>query len=272
MVMNKQFLRSYLYKIQMQIVADIENGVLNRANKRDVMRLVRERVRKTQFLNEVEKNELLLWGVTTYRHTVAGASGEKNVEKRAENIYSVLKNDVSMLERTKNELINSVEYRSKHEKLVNLFLDQDNRLFYCTVVDKCASDHAEFQGKFYYREGIDYSEEEWDWIKKNGLLSINEVTLEKPFLGTRRNCRHRFVPISFKRAQMGYESHERDYVDISYEEEQLRNYRDRHRMLLTVKKMFEKNGTKPPQLEIDLKRTNVLVREWGYRAKKSSKK
>ena len=74
--------------------------------------------------------------------------------------------------------------------------------FICSFYGDCAKDHAEYQGKIYYADGWqayapkDRIDEISDYIKANRLMSVNDVTLNAPYLTTRPNCRHYFQYIS----------------------------------------------------------------------------
>ena len=73
------------------------------------------------------------------------------------------------------------------------------QVFY--IVDSfadCAPDHADFQGKMYYNEESEIPEKVMDFIKANGIQSMQQVTRNKPFLTSRPNCRHEFhaIPLS----------------------------------------------------------------------------
>lgn len=73
------------------------------------------------------------------------------------------------------------------------------QVFY--IVDSfsdCADDHADYQGKIYYNEEADIPKEAQDYIDQNGILSMQEVANNVPFLTTRPNCRHNFhaIPLS----------------------------------------------------------------------------
>lgn len=75
--------------------------------------------------------------------------------------------------------------------------------FLCDEFADCADDHADFQGKIYYNadyETMSLTEDAKqiiaNAIKAKQLLSVQEVREGEPFLTTRPNCRHRFIPIS----------------------------------------------------------------------------
>lgn len=268
--MNKEYLKSYLYSYETRIVETITEGVINRASKASIMRSVRDHIDDLKFLNRLEKNELWDFASQFYRHTVAGAARKTDPQKRADAVYAVLRKDTPVMEHVKNDLVNNIEYRKKHKDLVLMLRDEGNKFFYCTVLKDAAADHAGYQGKFYYNDQGDFNDEEREYIKEVGMLSVENVTLDKPYLTTRRNCRHRLVPVSFSEVQKGYSESEKSFHEISYEEEQYRFYRDRYKMMAKIKKVFEKTDTIPSQLKVDMKRTRNLILSW-YRASKKRK-
>ena len=270
--MNKEYLKSYLYGVEVKIASQITNAVLNRKPKLVIMKEVRNEILGLQLFSDVEKNRLWLWAVSFYRHCIAGAARKTDPSERAEAIYSVLRNDTPTLEHVKNEIADTVEFRKKHSELVEILSDQGNKFFYCTEHKDCAAGHQAYQGKIYFRASETYSEEEKDFINHSGILSVEEVVMEPVWLTTRRNCRHRLIPISFERAKTGdysgvYKAHE-----VSYDESQYRNYRDRYKMIANIKKVFIDNGVEiPSQMKTDIKRTRGLVRAWLEKKKKGRK-
>lgn len=267
--MNKEYLKSYLYGVEVKIASIITEAVLVRASKVDVMKRVKKFIKGLQLFSDLEKNQLWLWSVSFYRHCIAGAARKTEPSERAEAIYTVLRNDTSMLEHIKNEVADTVEYRKKHEELVEILFDQENRFFYCTEHKDCAVGHQAYQGRIYYKRSEKYSAEEMRYIKDRKLLSVEEVVMGPVWLTTRRNCKHCLIPISFESVKTGDYSDERKTTEISYEDSQYRNYRDRYKMIASIKKVFvDKGADVPAQLKLDMKRTGGLVRAWNQKRKK----
>lgn len=247
----------------------ITDGVVRRQPKRDVLTRARKEVLRLK-LDELEKNQLWKFALEFYRHTVMGAGRETELDKRAEKVYTVLRKDTQLLEHQKNLIADSVEFRKKNHELTEM-LSGDGKFYYCTVHKNPAAGHASYQGKIYYRRNMVYSDEEEQFIDKNGLLAVEDVVMGPIWLCTRRNCKHRLVEISFLEAQTGRFRHEVASGDMSYEEEQYNNYKDRLKMLIGVKKTLQKIDVMPEQLKLDMKRTYSLCRAWNRRRKKSGK-
>jgi hypothetical protein len=79
--------------------------------------------------------------------------------------------------------------------------------FVCDEFGDCADDHADYQGKIYYNadyQNLALTDDAKTLIaqaiKTKGFLSVQEVRDDAPYLTTRPNCRHRFIPISIDEA------------------------------------------------------------------------
>ena len=263
--MDKNRLKSIIYASEVRIATGIAGIVYNRASKRDALRLIRKEIDRIPGLSDVERNQMWIFGVNFYRHSVAGAGRKVDESARAEALYAVLRKDNLRMEEMKNSLADEIEYRRKHAELIDLMSDPGNRWFQSTVLKDCASDHKPFQGKFYYRKDGKFSEEELKFIAENGIMSVDDVLMKPPYLCTRRNCRHKLFAVPFSSVKTGDLGHEFSYKEISYEEGQYHFYRDRLKMMVAIKKQF--NGNVPELLKSDIRRTRRLVLDW-YRASK----
>lgn len=278
--MDKALIKSILYNYEVRIASVVTSGVLNRAPKRTVLNQVRKEILRLQ-LDELEKNEMWKFAISFYRQTIAGAGRwrEPNddaelkiaVQKRADRVYTVLKQNIQVMEHQKNYIADSIEFRIKHQEMNKLLTpgDDSGKFLYCTAHKDPACGHAAYQGRIYFKRSETYSDEEMEFISRKGLMAVEDVIMGPIWLTTRRNCKHRFIPISFLEAQTGDFSHGRIKEDISYEEEQFRTYNDRLKMLVSVKKVFAKDDAVPEQLKLDMTRTYKLCRAWSRRIKKT---
>lgn len=158
-----------------------------------------------------------------------------------------------------------------------------NPFWLCNFFKDCAPDHKDFQGKIYFDEryksfGFDENKLKIieDLIKSKKMLSIQQVKDNKPYLTTRPNCRHKFMPISInqalgntnellKKLKMttgNYE--EKQYKmsqDLRYCERNIRKYKD-------LANNFEAMGIKHPSKSVDEVKDHYgkLVKEWEKRA------
>lgn len=94
--------------------------------------------------------------------------------------------------------------RMQHQLLEQQFelgLATAQLVYVCDTYSDCANDHLDYQGKFYYDEQVMsvIPKELKDALRKSRnkfTSSIQKITTSKPWLGTRPNCRHRFIPIA----------------------------------------------------------------------------
>lgn len=278
--MDKSLIKSILFKYEVRVVSSIVSDVTNRASKRDTLRRVRKEILRLK-LDTLETNEMWKFATTFYKHTVAAAGPrktfddpelmQKELQKRADKVYTVLRQDTQMLEHQKNVIADSIEFRFKNQRMHRLMTpgDEAGKFLYCTAHKDPACGHAAYQGRIYFKRSETYSEEEQEFISRKGLLAAEDVIMGPIWLTTRRNCKHQFIPISFLQAQTGRFSVGNIKDDISYEEEQYRFYSDRLKMMASVKKVFAETDVVPEQLKWDMTRTYRLCRAWSRRIKKS---
>lgn len=266
--MDKQRLKSTLYNYEVRIAAVITRGVLTRASKRDTMLKVRHELLRVK-LDSLEQNKMWQFATSFYRHCVAGAGRETDIQKRADKLYAVLRGDVQLLEHQKNLIADSVEFRKKHQELMDV-LSSESNFFYCTAHKNPAEGHAAYQDRIYYRKNGQLTPEEEEFAFSQKLMAVEEVVLGPVWLCTRRNCRHRLIPISFESAKNGDFRGETYSHKISYEEEQYNDYKDRLKMFVQMKKVYQNvDGVDvPDQMKLDVRRTYSLCRAWKNRIKK----
>lgn len=267
--MNKQRLKSLIYNYEVRIAAVVTDGVIRRDSRARVLNRAWKEVLKID-LDVKEQSRMWQFVTTFYRHCVAAANRESDVQKRAEKVYTVLRGDVQSLEHQKNVIADSIEYRKKHQELVDT-LSSEAKFFYCTAHKNPADGHAAYQDRVYYKRNSNLSKEEKRLVRSQKMLAIEDVVLEPIWLCTRKNCRHRLIPISFESAKNGDFRLENNPHEISYEEEQYGNYRDRLKMYVKLKETFKKiDGVEvPAQMKSDVKRTYRLCRAWKEKMKKA---
>lgn len=264
--MDKQRLKSTLYNYEVRIAAVITRGVLTRASKRDTMLKVRHELLRVK-LDSLEQNKMWQFATSFYRHCVAGAGRETDVQLRAEKLYAVLRGDIQLLEHQKNLIADSVEFRKKHQELMDV-LSSDSNFFYCTAHQNPAAGHAAYQDRIYVRKNGQLTPEEEEFAFKHQLIAVEEVVLGPVWLCTRRNCHHQLIPISFESAKNGDFRRETCSRKISYEEEQYGAYKDRLKMYVEMKKVFQ-DVEIPEQMKLDIRNTYRLCRAWKGRIKKA---
>lgn len=267
--MDKRRLKSLIYNYEVRVAAVITDGVMRRDSRARVLNRAWKEVLKVD-LDVSEQTRMWQFATSFYRHCVAAAGRESDVQKRAEKVYTVLRDDTQMLEHQKNVLADAVEYRTKRQELIGI-LSSESNFFYCTAHKNPADGHRDYQDRIYYRKNGNLSKEEKQFVRSQRLLAVEDVVLEPVYLCTRKNCKHRLIPISFESAKNGDVRGESSVNDISYEEEQYLNYRDRLKMYVKIKNVFKEiDGVEvPDQMKVDVKRTYKLIRAWKGRIKKA---
>ena len=253
--MNKKRIKASIFVYETKVTSIIAVGVQNRATKHDILRQCRQEIVHYP-LSDSEKNQLWVFCTQTYRLMITAARRNPNIVERGELVYAVLKKRIPDLEKLKNDLANDVEYRLKHTELIELLDDHSNHFYYCTV----PTDPAE--GKIYYRKNLweEYTAVEKKYVQKHGLIAVEDVVLEPVWLCTRRNCRHRLIPIPFETLKKGVKKDIVDNHNISYAESQYRIYFDRLKLLVKLKK----DGLMSEELDEDIKKTRALVKKWYH--------
>ena len=259
--MNKSRIKATIYVYEVKVTSIIASGVQNRASKREIMNKCRQQIVHYN-LSDAEKNQLWVFCTQTYRLMITAARRNPNIEERGELVYAVLKKRIPDLEKLKNDLSNDVEYRLKHNELIELLDNHDNHFYYCTVHKDPAEGHKNYQGKIYYRKNLwdDFTGQEKKYVQKHGLIAVEDVVLEPVWLCTRKNCKHRLIPVLFETLKKGIKKDIVDNHNISYAESQYRVYFDRLKLLVKLKK----DGIQSNELDEDIKKTRALVKKWYH--------
>lgn len=164
-------------------------------------------------------------------------------------------------------------------------------VFYiCNEMGDCAKDHIDYQGRIYYDKdyqtfGLDETtlQKIEDAIQSQNMLSIQEVRDSDPWLTTRPNCRHTFLPVTIDEVASSsvnsllnkhhlksngkvdskkYEALEKQ----RYNERQIRKWKEK----ADNDKAIYQNA--PKELKQDLKmqldKDNAKIKEWQLKQKK----
>jgi hypothetical protein len=186
------------------------------------------------------------------------------------------------LEKQKNEAANDVEFRAKHDEIQGL-LDGNGIFFLCSTHKNPAKDHADWEGKMYYAADWEDKITEGDtvtrakveaYIRNHRLKTVEWVVGEPVWLITRPNCKHFFIEMdtdevlhsSVKSLIKRYKAIMPEDIPMSYEYEQYRDYYERLKVLLYLRKMCPSE-----KLDTDIKETRKLVLKWKDRAMKEAK-
>ena len=101
--------------------------------------------------------------------------------------------------RAKKKIIKDTLKNNREQRLPVLF-------YLCSYHEKCAEDHKAYQGKLYvdryWKSTLEQYPDLWwlvepvqAYIRNHDLMTIQEATSSKPYLITRPNCKHFFIPI-----------------------------------------------------------------------------
>lgn len=149
----------------------------------------------------------------------------------------------------------------------------------------CADDHANYQGRMYYDERYqDFPLRDeiksliQDHIQRNGLLSIQAVRDNEPYLTTRPNCRHKMKPVAIDRVlkenvedikkDLGYKS--KSYRPENYEAVKIQRYNERNirkykQRNLTYMEIYKKTNNKDYLLLAQKEKRKVLLWQKRHR-------
>lgn len=92
--------------------------------------------------------------------------------------------------------------RQKKLKMRELLNDENQIFFICSVHEKPAKDHADWQGRIYvdrfWRTKVDESLRRAveSYIKNHNIYTVQEIMNAPVYLITRPNCKHFFIPLS----------------------------------------------------------------------------
>lgn len=156
-------------------------------------------------------------------------------------------------------------------------------IFYlCSYHDSCANDHVDFQGKIYVDEdwgsivNHDLFDKVEDYISQHKIETIQSVRDGSPWLTTRPNCRHYFLPMNteevlgtsvkqmLKDNDMEKGTYDKqNYIDLQkqrYNERQIRQYKNR----LEQNEIAYKNTPVEQRgaLEKAINNDKALIRKW----------
>ena len=151
----------------------------------------------------------------------------------------------------------------------------------CSSHGDCANDHADYQGKIYVDEdwesmvGQKDFDKVYDYIRANGVKTKQEIENDEPYLCTRPNCRHYFMPLSIEEVlgsttkellkdknmiKGTYDSEKYQALQKQrYEEREIRKYKQRQEQNeLALKKL--PNGEEKEKMQKQIMKDKKLVK------------
>lgn len=279
---EKVFLLSYK-EVDKDLIEITENEIV----AKDLPSNVKEEIKKLKKFNTNEVLKLANQSLKTYTRQVRIIDSLSTPET----LYDVVKkqmpkgieNGIKVVYKDKKQF----SWKAYMEMNVRTTIHQEmtqhqmeagakvGQIFYiCDSFADSAPDHAPYQGKIYYNADAEITEEAQKYINSNQILSMQEVTNNKPFLTSRPNCRHNFHAIPtddvlgstaekiLKKEGLKFG----DYKGSNYEALQKQRYNERQ---IRKWKLNKENAeriqreTKVPQPM--LQKANAKVKEWQKR-------
>lgn len=188
--MDKQWYKDRIYGYECRAVGEITTALLNHDYKNQILKRLRKELSKLTFLSPAEYQSVWIWTVNTYNKISKGSWGDKTGERLAR----IAAKQYRAMEAEKNLVADSIEFRFKHDRALRYI--SDGVVFYrCSTHKNCAEGHLKYQGQIFINSDA-ASESEMEYAEQHGILPIRNVLFEDPYLTTRRNCKHHFIPVT----------------------------------------------------------------------------
>lgn len=284
--MNKQRLKQLLYGYELRTTAAISNGLVHRVPKRTVLNTLKKELSALSRRISLSKEEIQdIWASTLSRYDKVSRQTftklrktdknyKENLQRRRNETYETMRNELPNLELDKNKFANQVEHRKKEEELAELL---SSGVFYlCSTHTKPAKDHENWEGKVYvsenWRERVDkrlLRKKISSYIKKNHIRTVEWVTGAPVYLIFRPNCKHYLIEVSVdevlgesvKTLLKRHKMYMVDKIPMSDAKRAYLGYYERFKALLELYEMCPSE-----KLMSDIKKTKVLVLKWKRRA------
>ena len=295
--MKKRRLKEVLYGSEVRLMGIIANGIVHSTPKAVIFRNMKKEIwHTTKYLVLTEAEMQLMWSESTVMYNRVSKETfrdmrvserkfgkkedyEQYLAFRKEKLYDSVHKNWEILEKNKNSLADTVEYRVKLAEKQSILASKS--VFYvCNWFKDCAKDHVPYQGKVYVHDNWEEFADDQDvdhiraYIKNHRIMKVNEVVNNAPWLTTRRNCRHKLYPISVeevlgssvRRILKTHDLrgvHENEYnMVLTPSKVAYIGYYERLKGLSYLKKLFD-----TPKLDKDIKNTKILVAKWRDRSR-----
>lgn len=166
-----------------------------------------------------------------------------------------------------NSEVRKYESESKAEILTNAWKEnrKNGKIFYVASQHAdSAKDHEPWQGRIYvdrFWHNYDTDGTLSDYIRRNGIRTVQWVTGKPVWFITRPNCRHYFTTYTIDQILGGqYKVPTRKIGDKRLQtprDSTLQRYEDRLRLLFTL---YQKHPTR--LLELQIQKTKLLIAKW----------
>ena len=188
--MNKQYYKDRIYGYECKAVSEITTALFNHEPKRTVLARCKKILKHYTVLlklDALEYHSLWNWTVNTYRRISRQTWGKR------EQAPAVAARQYRALSIEKNDVANHIEFRFKHDRAMS-YINSQTVFFQLSTHENPADGHEPYQGHLFINEDV-ASAAEKKFAEKNGILPIRAVMFDAPWLTTRTNCKHFFIPV-----------------------------------------------------------------------------
>lgn len=191
--MDKNWYKERIYGYQCRAVSEITTALLPSVPKRQVLK------RCKKFLQDLTTtvkmppsaiHSLWNWTVLTYNdmsRRTWGKKSQKSIQEAAIKEYRAMTHE-------KNQVADRIEFNFKHERALS-YINAQTAFYQLSTHQNPADGHEPYQGKIFLNED-NATEEERKYAEAHNIPTIREMMFSEPFLTTRTNCKHFFIPVS----------------------------------------------------------------------------
>jgi hypothetical protein len=251
--MNKEWYKERIYGYQCRAVSEITTALLSSVPKRKVLincRALLNDLIKTVKIPPAAVHSLWNWTVTTYNHMSKrtwGKRSEESIQEAAIREYRAMTHE-------KNLVADRIEFDFKHDRAMS-YINSDTAFYQLSTHANPADGHEPYQGKIFLNEDK-ATPEERKYALAHNIPTIREMMFSEPFLTTRTNCKHFFIPVSSEEVMTNRVPKPQIIQDPRTPSGAYRAYADRKKLLIAAG-VSKKNDS--------YKRTVFLIRKHKLR-------
>ena len=173
--MDKQWYEERIFGYECRAVEIINEGL----PKRETLKKLRKELLKlNKIIDSTEYHALWNFSLSLY----------KKLRKD-----TPLRDTYRAMTHAKNQIADHVEFRIKHDAAMNL-VNSGIAFYQLDSHPNCADGHRAYEGGIFLNSDA-ASPEEKEFAATHGIKTVREVMFSEPWLCTRRNCRHRLLPV-----------------------------------------------------------------------------
>lgn len=172
--MNKLWYKERIFGYECRAVQIINEGM----PKRETLKKLKSELNKLD-LDSIEKHSLWNFSIQLYKKM-----------RRNE----PLQNTFRAMQHEKNQVADNIEFRIKHNQAMDM-INSSNVFYQCDSHPNCADGHLKYEGQIFINEDA-ASESELQFAATHGIKPLRQVMFGEDYLLTRRNCKHRLLPVT----------------------------------------------------------------------------